>query len=1198
MISGQQAAFGNVAAYSKQISPFGGGGPISPYGGGQGGQQGSSFAPTPLYDPYRRGSVAGADAISTAGGAAMLGLPLGGALMGGPVGGMMDPFTGGFRGAGSAVGWRSGAGLSANAGAIARGGIGMLGRGLAGAAVGAMPALAIGAGISHATDQMAQGARFHQHTSDYLQNQFRFSNAQSATGYGYTSQDRLSISGMLREQGHGDMMTSPQELLGVMKQGASQGIFRGAEDAREFRRRFKQMTDSLKEIAQELNTTMTDAMPFFQEARRQGFWTANDIKGYARTVHTTAYSTGMPTGQVQAMMGRGAMMARSIGATGAQGAQMMARSMQVAGSGTWGGVVGQGEMAEAGFGIGASGQRNLSNFLAGGTARFARSQLGRWVLAASMNKEGSGLDADRLNELLGGNMGIGRISRLARKNVGGEGGVNRKAYDFVLNEHKMRGQLASQGPAAQLGMIRSMLGDRLHGRSSRDRLVTRRIIQRFFGGGRRQADLVAKLARELPQIMEVQVARSESMLDSQVRTRDEFMNRSWGGWKKQAAQWFDENINGPLQEEGAKITDQFGRAFRRLSDKFWSRGRLGGPSRGAVREWANAAAMGKESLFFGGGADDMGGFSGTRRLKEADTGTMLALGYGGDNPEQTLLSGTFSAEFGTGDVAKARERLSAMGGNVGDDAARRFGFDDVGGYKKAMQGAVGKQLGQYMKSSRAIQLRASHGGGKLESDQQIYLARQYALDISRGRGGAGAELQAAIRRAGGGRSRAAGGMIMAMRSGASDRGWTDVVAPTIGLGTDSSDEEIAAAVGSRVKDLHGALSRDAYDRGDVSFLGALSGAGGLQGIGVKRDDLMGLQSDAAGARALVLLGAAKRAADGGHTALAKQHEEEAERMLYDVANRKGVSAGVRSAAVGIARAPSGGRTKGAAAGLGGAIKTREGKVMRATIRGRMERLRRDLGGETISAISGAGAVGRATAAALGDAATDPAQRRKILQGIARAAITGDKDEAARVRGLVGDRGDVGLVLRRAGEMRSAVERGMMGRNLAEGRTSRRAERGVSAVLRAGGYLGRGGPLGRGDTRDVVQGDLSKKDRDAMIEFDMQRYNLSRGKAEQRVDENLKRWQGGVTKKEGLVEDLSKAAAASGIRTYHKDVAKDMGYGAEFAKRLAEMSGTGRKSRSEQLDYVKIGLLEKLVANTGVGKTKDERNQSRKEQGLK
>jgi hypothetical protein len=572
MIGGQQAMFGNFASYAQQISPTGGQGPMPTYQNPMQGA-GEAFAPNPLAS--NMGMQMGPQAISAAGN---IGLPavasgamLAGSFLPGRAGrviGGLDPFTQGLRGFGQGMGWMRGAGVGANMSRLASlGGGGMLRAGLGGiggAAARAVPMLALAQAAQYGVGQMVQGAQFQNQVGGFLQNQFRFVNPESRTGFGFTREQQGQIGGMVREMGHSDMMTGPQELLRVMKGGAQMGLFRAVQDVKEFKKRFTDMVGALKEVATTMNTTMEGAMPFFQQARGMGFWTPMDITRHAQQARATAATTGMSVQQVQQQMSAGTQMARSVGAMGYQGAQGMATSMQVAGGMLRGGLVSEQQMAEA-YGTTDMGQAQqmFAQQMQAGATRFARGRRARWVLAALGRNNFQNLDYGRLQDFSSGLVGLGEIGGRARRNIGQQG-----AYNFVLNERNLRGQLLERGPEAMMGFTRMLAGRHLYGEDPRSRLIMKRLAARSGFRGK-QGQMYIQAMRNLPQIMEQNKARTAALADQLERNREQLMDRSFEGVKRKISGWWDREVKEPLQRMGAETSRDMADFWDKMGDKLW-----------------------------------------------------------------------------------------------------------------------------------------------------------------------------------------------------------------------------------------------------------------------------------------------------------------------------------------------------------------------------------------------------------------------------------------------------------------------------------------------------------------------------------------------------------------------------------------------------------------------------------------------------
>jgi hypothetical protein len=606
LMSGQQQMFANYAAYAGQISPEGPPG-MSGYGAPL--SQQSPIGPPPIFDqgPFNAGpqAMAGMHAAMPA----MMGAGiLAGSFLPGALGrgiGRLDPFQAGLAGFGRASGLTSGikagagmgemfGGMAENLGRIGAGGLGNIARagvvGLGGAAMAALPAFVGMKAVEFAGGQMVEGAQFTNQVQRTLGQNFRFQNPLSQTGYGFSREQGAEIAGTVRQMGNREIMSSPQEMLRIMEQGIQGGLFRPVQDAKAFQTKFKDMVGALKEIAKTFNTTLEGAMPFLQEGRRMGFWTPSDVMRMAASTRATAATTGMTVAQVQQMQEQGAGMARSIGAQGAMGALGMQRTMDVVGGGLRSGVISEQRMAELTGGLqGSEAIAALSGTLQAGTTRFASSRTARWLLAATANKSMTGLDEGRLGMLTSGRLGIDQIRGMAEKNVQGRGA------DFVMGEEEMRGELLKRGPEAQAGFIAGIAGKRLYGDSAMDKLVTRRLIQRYFGGDARQADTMAELARHMPQILRDNSRRAEAEADRMAMSHEEMMDHSYEGLKRKVTDWTKKFIEEPLQKAGSEFSQGIGDMWEKVTDKVWGRAprglRLGGVDR-TMAEALRASALG------------------------------------------------------------------------------------------------------------------------------------------------------------------------------------------------------------------------------------------------------------------------------------------------------------------------------------------------------------------------------------------------------------------------------------------------------------------------------------------------------------------------------------------------------------------------------------------------------------------------------
>lgn len=1204
LIGGQQAMFGNVATYARQISPGGGGNQAMPTYSNPMMGAGYGMAGMPGTEMYNQGASAAPGMMMGAGTYGMPVMAGAGMMMGGRAGGMIDPFTGGLQGAGRAVGWSRGAGIGANLGRAASMGARVIPRVAAGAAIGAMPALAIAEGARYSFAQMAEGAQFQNQTSGFLQNAFRFTNQSSRTGQGFSRTERQGIGSMMQEMGFGDIMSTPQELLGIMKKGTQMGAFRGIQDAREFREKFKEMKNTLTEIASTFNTTLTDALPFLQQARSQGFWTPQDVTQHARQVRQVQANTGMSAAQAQAMTGVGAQMVRGIGGTGQQGAQMMAKAQGLTGAALFGGTVSSQELQEAGFGQGAEGAQNMGQMMAGMTARFSKSRVGRWALASMMNEEGTGLDAARMSQFTSGGMSVGKMGSLARRNVSGG-----RAYQFVEHEEEMRGQLAAQGPEAALGMVRSLTGARLHGGSSRDRLVTRRIIQRFMGGTKRQADMIAKMAQDLPRLLELQSARSENSLDQQERQRETMMNDTYEGMKRKIGGWWDKNIHLPMQKAGAIFADRVGRAWEKFTDNlFGTGGRTVNLSETAVRAMSTAAATGDMSALVEG--------FGSKRLNEAAampglTGgvganeeTMSGLGFspsgyrGGGmsrfmrgagmlmGPTSTVVgmamhaTGRGAAQYSAADAREAQGIMSARAGGIGETEAQAAGYGGTEELMEATQGKAAQGIQSFLKSPQAASIRGRatgfRGGFDADSNRRYNKAMVEMIQS----GAAGEEAQQALR---GLDTRTATTRAFALQGSAADtfgglQAGEGVGERALQLTRKQIEDNKNDAVDQLTKALRGGVAEVTFETYGHAKAGQ---AGGIKGVAVTSGAVQEIMKSSDGETAIRLLSEAKVDEDPESAA---EKRARAKSMLNDMLSDEGTSKEAQSAILNLMK--GGKEVEDGVIAVAGALNQEATFAFRDKSRRRMQRFKKRLGAsgrQQLEKAAGSNERLKRTLTRImeGGGRLSPKDKVTLMTDLARESSR-NPEASARIQTILQEHGlemsEIGLVMGRAGDVNQAIKQYAVGEG---GGSMRKMLAGASQLLQMHGITaGKGGAIKKSDIKKLVRGDegTQKKVHDL----------LEKQYGEGRADEIIEDLKGGMTKEE-IEKHLPRGVAAAGLRTYSDRASRAHRLGESAGLEEGAISITGREGSRQamgeqlklqtELGRRQVGLLEKIAGKT-------------------
>jgi hypothetical protein len=622
--------------------------------------------------------------------------------------GAMDPFSagmGGFiRGAGLGANVTSEMGLMARmgsyaktAGSIGTSGLGNIARagigGLGTAAVSMLPALAIGGAIQYGAGKMIEGAQYQNQVGGFLQQNFRHTNAGAEGGFGFAKSERAQISSVMETMGNREMMSSPQEMRRIMEKGVGMGQFSAVQDAKEFQKKFKEMVGTLKEVAKTMSTTLEGAMPFLQESKKMGFWTAADITKGAGITKGAAINSGLSVEQTQQMMSQGSSMARSVGAQGITGAQGMAQTLNLVGGGMRSGVLSAQQMSEATGGLqGAEAAASLSGTLQSATTRFASGGRARWLLAAMANKNMTGLDAGKMSMMASGAYSLGDVRSMAEGNVSGRGA------EFVMGEKQMRGDLIKQGPMAQLGLVRMLGGARLFGKSGTDKLITQRMMERYFGVGGKQAEAMAELARNLPQIMKENQQRTETQMDQETRNREEMLNHSMEGMKKKIGDWWSSKVSDPLNKMGAKMSSDLSTFVDRVGNKMFGVADTGFSYQGASNQAMKAmqlSALGDAKAFtkaFGSGASSERTIDSSRAsalgVEKKTFGSAAERKAAIESGQFTAVEGSSLKAVETASISrKEAQYRAASTGRVTDETAKALGLGSKEEADKLLQGA-------------------------------------------------------------------------------------------------------------------------------------------------------------------------------------------------------------------------------------------------------------------------------------------------------------------------------------------------------------------------------------------------------------------------------------------------------------------------------------------------------------------------------
>lgn len=351
-----------------------------------------------------------AGAVGAAGVASMMGA--GGPVVGALTSRFMDPLGHGVM-------------MGGRAGMAAYGGGAGMGSSLGAGAMVAAPWMAAGAiglgGMAVGASQFVQGAAQNRTTMGLLGN-MSFANAGAPQGRGFGYEQMRSITEVMREIDKADPFTEMADMNRMLSNFTDLGMAQGVQDAKEFGKKFKQMTETVRDMARSMGTSMEDAAGAFANMRQAGFFTGADIMGNTRDL-MVAKGMGMSEQEFYGAQQGGAQFSRGQSMSGRTGAGivtgMAARFMSDIKSGrlqdtTLMDITGGGSAAEASLMLGQDLLQAQTGFLQGGAGRSLMAAFGT---RDSGGRFQGGIDSARLQEFVQGGGSLDDLTRLGREGL-------------------------------------------------------------------------------------------------------------------------------------------------------------------------------------------------------------------------------------------------------------------------------------------------------------------------------------------------------------------------------------------------------------------------------------------------------------------------------------------------------------------------------------------------------------------------------------------------------------------------------------------------------------------------------------------------------------------------------------------------------------------------------------------------------------
>jgi hypothetical protein len=481
-----------------------------------------------------------------------------------------------FMGAGLRAG-SAGIGLASGAvglAPLAAMGAGALGVGIPGlAALGGPLGLGVAGGLAvagYGAGQMMTGFEQRQGVNQVLRSRFggAVGIGSGRGGRGFSTEEMGGVSTMLREMGTEDVYSSMEELTRVMDRTAQMGVYKGVSSAREFKTKFKQTVDALKEIAQTMNTTLEGASEFMQSSRQMGFFSGQDISRNLMGTRMTAATTGMSVPQIQQIGQMGSQMGMAMGMRGRTGARYAQGLAGQIGAAVQGGALSEEQLFEATGGLtGAEGIQALTGTVMQANQRFLRRGAGRMLTAAAWDPESGGVNREVMEQIQGGEISFQEARRMARRNVSATGG---QRSEFFSQEDRIRGEVGAEGGIEMgVGMLEAHLQRRGRGEDFDDP-IAQRFLRRQMGYSQSQVEAIQVMRREMPRTMAQsrESMRQEASNMIQTRRRE---GQGLEGMRRRWSQWWEREIENPIQQAADDMTSTISQGIEGMMNDFEGR---------------------------------------------------------------------------------------------------------------------------------------------------------------------------------------------------------------------------------------------------------------------------------------------------------------------------------------------------------------------------------------------------------------------------------------------------------------------------------------------------------------------------------------------------------------------------------------------------------------------------------------------------
>jgi hypothetical protein len=616
---------------------------------------------------------------------------MGGLMMGGRAA-LMDPFTGVARAFRAGTGAAAGAGVQGTLGGFGaafrtggiRAGMGVLGGGLAAAALPAAAYYAAGKAISTVGENIYAGAQDVQQVGQMAQQYMDPAWGQAGAQRG-GQRGRGQIRNMVKvlsDIAGEDTMADMESLKRIMDQAGRSGMLGGVQDVGQFKRKFKQIVDKTKEVAKAMGTSLEEALPVMSRMSQQGLWTSRDIMGTmvaGKAAGMTPDASGR-TGMSYMMETSQAGAAASLGAGGSLRSGSILgrdvfRTMQAA---VRSGAVSREMMAEFAPGrSGAEAQAYGAQRVMGVMQKFGQTSMGQLMLAGlgetQENRKGEQvftgkMDPKKLEQFRRGELSVGQLQEMGQKVTQGS---RESAASFMFNRERMGQEMLAEGGLETMNSALQSVLEKAMPNAGEN--VRKMLTQKILGISSREVEMISKLADEQGRIKDQQARENERIINEQMRRLEERQFRSWDGLKDVIGQSWDQTVQ-PLRDFGADLATSLGETADTLVNTITGRTKqiaMGGQER--LRLFRQSMKQ-QATKAVAAGTETAAGTPGGAAARPAGPVNMLQMLDMTPEQRQEFMQGVGR----TAEAGGARADLPAGPGVEGDQALRAITPEEAG----------------------------------------------------------------------------------------------------------------------------------------------------------------------------------------------------------------------------------------------------------------------------------------------------------------------------------------------------------------------------------------------------------------------------------------------------------------------------------------------------------------------------------------